>query len=436
MGPITRRAPRIRRRVRAEQAQARQVRRQQGPKRRIPFVLAIVAFLAFATLLVAAGIYYYQGRQRAQLFNNYLKGAQLQLDQALATNDEGQARLYLTQAEEQLDQADTLLPEQPEVLTLRNQIAEYRARLNQVVNILAGFDVPLISFDPNSQSPQQVFGEGLNIYILDSQRQVLERYYLDENSRDRLSERPPEVLVQTGMTVGNKSVGRLQYAVLAPAAGNRLASGILVLDYSNQLFNYSDGVGLTDTKLAENPDLGFVDDMNYYNGNIYLLDRINSQLWRYRGNGEYYDIPAEPYFSPETSVNLTQVIDVAIDGAVWLLNPNGVVFRYFAGAQEPFALDSIDPPFSDAVTMWVDDADPPEGRMYLADAASNRILVFNKNGRLLAQLMPADHPQILNSLRSIWVNSAGDHLYALTADALYQVPIPPVAAGQQATGAG
>ncbi len=429
LGPLAERTPRPRRRqLTPAEKEARRERKRRGPSRRIPFVLAIVFLLALATVLVAGGMWYYQGRQRAQLFTEFLDGARVNYNAAVATDDSGQAREYLKKAEEQLDQADMLLPEQPEVEQMRRQIAETRARINQVVSFLTGFDLPLIRFDPASQAPVQVLVDGLSIYILDTRRGVLERYQLDENAGDRLSERPPEVLVQTGMTVGGRRVNELAYATLAPAAGNRLNSGILVLDRSNQLFNYSDGVGVSDARLVENPDLGFANDMAYFFGNVYLLDKTNSQIWRYRPNGDLYDVPAEPYFSDGTMINLAPVIDMAIDGAVWLLNPNGSILRYFSGVQEPFALDAIDPPFSDAVAMWADEVDPPLGRLYLADAASNRILAFDKTGKLLAQLMPADHPQILNSLRSIYVDSDNNYLYALTADALYQVPIPVLSA--------
>ncbi|NOZ50964.1 MAG: hypothetical protein GXP37_13115 [Chloroflexi bacterium] len=425
LGPITERAPRPRRRHLSPVEKAeRQERKRRGPSRRIPFVLGIVALLALATVVVVAGMWYYQGRQRAQLFSEYMQGAKVNYNAAQTTTDAADARKLLQAALEQLGQAEYFSPENPDILKLRNQIAETRARLNQVIPLLSGFDLPLISFDSMNQTPTQVFADGLSVYVLDTKRGVLERYQLDENTGDRLGDRPAEVLVQKGMTVGGRRVGELAFAVWAPASGNRLSSGVLVLDRSNQLFNYSDGVGITDAKLAENPDLGFVSDMVYYLGNIYLLDKPKSQIWRYKPEGDVYDLPPEPYFSSDTVVNLAQVIDVAIDGAVWLLHPNGAILRFFGGVQEAFALDPIDPPFSDAVAIWTDEADPPQGRMYLADAASNRILAFDKSGALLAQLMPVDHPQILNSLRSIYVDVDNNYLYVLTASALYQIPIP------------
>lgn len=431
LGPITERTPRPRRRkiTPAEKAR-RKERKQQGPSRRIPFVLTLVVILILATILVAAGMWYYQGRQRAKVFSEYMDGARVNYNAAISTTDENQARLYLQAAQEQLEQAALFSPENADILQLRNQIAETRARINHVASLMAGFDLPLVSFDTTTQTPTTVFADGLNVYILDTKKGILERYQLDENTGDRLSTNPPETLIETGMTVDGKRVGELAYAVWAPAAGNRITSGPLVLDRSNQLFGYEDGIGPIYAALADNPNLGFVGGMYYYFGNIYLLDKNNSQIWRYKPNGDLYNLPPEPYFANETNVNLSSVIDVAIDGAVWLLHPNGTILRYFGGVQEAFALDQIDPPLSDAITIWADDADPPVGRLYLADAASNRILVFSKEGKLISQLMPADHPHILNSLHSMYLDKNANTIYALTENALYLVPLPRLDAEQ------
>ena len=199
-----------------------------------------------------------------------------------------------------------------------------------------------------------------------------------------------------------------------------------MLDRSNQLFEIGDALGPTNVPLAENPNLGFASDLYFYAGNLYILDKKNSQLWRYRPTGESYSEAPEPYFIEESGVNLSTVEDAAIDGSVWLLHPNGTVLKYFTGVQEPFALDVVNPDIAEAVEIWANEADPPGGRLYIADAASNRILIFNKEGKLLSQLMPIDYPGVLNDLQSLDVDEVSNYMYILTDSALYQVPIPPI----------
>ena len=401
--------------------------RRGPPSRRLPYALAIAGVLLLAILAITAGMWYVQGRQRAELFNQYLQGANIQYQAAANTGDENQKRLYLQAADEQLNQAALFFPEHEDLVKMRSQIAEAKAAVNHIQPLLVGFDLPLITFDAASREPQRVFVNGLSVFVLDAQAGLLERYQMDEGTGDRLAgDGAPEILARSGADVGGRRLGELADAVWSPPAGNRTATGPLVIDRSNQLFGYSEGLGAVNVTLAANPDLGLVTDMENYNGNLYLLDTSRSQYWRYRASGETYENPPEAYFPPEAQVNLSTVIDSAIDGSVWMLNPNGTVFKFFSGAQDAFALDVVDPPLTQAVTIWVNDADPPDVRIFIGDAASNRVLVFDKQGKLLSQLMPAGHPGALNTLRSLFVDETNNYLYLLTDSALYQTPLPTI----------
>ncbi|HEY51949.1 MAG TPA: hypothetical protein G4N94_00650, partial [Caldilineae bacterium] len=409
------------------QKEAKPAKKKRKTVRRIPFVLAIVIILAVAVAAIAAGTWYYQGQQRIQFFNKFMGGARVNLEAARSTTDENQARRYLEAAGEQLDQAEQFFPEHPDVTALRAEILEVTAEINHVQPLLAGFDQPLITFTEPDREPHDVLVHGLNIYVLDSGRDVFERYQLDEATGDRLAgDGAPELLLQSGVTVGGRRTGELAEAVWAPAMSNRTSSGPLVLDRSNQLFEISDALGPVNVTLAENSDLGFVEDMNFYAGNLYLMDTTASQLWRYRPSGESYTVEPEPYFAEDASINLNNVIDLTIDGSVWLLHPNGTVLKYFAGIQESFALDDVNPSLSDAVAIWANDVEAPGGRLYIADAGSDRILVFDKQGKLLQQLTPVDHPGVLRDLQDIYVDEVSNYLYALTESSLFQVSLPPI----------
>ena len=418
---------RFRRPKASPKAASKPAKKKRKAVRRIPFVLAIVFILAIAVAAIAAGTWYYQGQQRIQYFNQYMDGSRVQLQAALSTTDENQARRYLVAVEEQLNQAEYFAPEHPDIITLRNELAEATTRINHVQPLLSGFDQPLITFTDPDRNPHDILVHGLNVYVLDTGRDVFERYQLDDATGDRLAgDGTPELLLQSGVTVGGRRTGELAEAVWAPAVGNRTSSGPLVLDRSNQLFEISDALGPVNITLAENDSLGFTKDMNYYMGNLYLMDTTSSQLWRYRPSGESYNVTPEPYFPENANINLNNVIDSTIDGAVWLLHPNGTILKYFSGIQESFALDIVNPPLSDAVAVWANDVEAPGGYLYVADADSNRILVFDKQGKLLQQLTPVDHPGALKDLQDIYVDEVSNYLYALTKSGVYQVSLPPL----------
>jgi len=396
--------------------------------RRLPFILGIILIIIIGAVAVTAGMWYYQGQQRVKLFEKYLNAAQVQLQSAHAAPDVEQARRLLQASQEQLDQANQFFPDHPEVRKMRAQILDYQAQINKVVGLMAGFDLPLITFDDPASNPSTVFVNGLSVYVLDTGRESFERYLLDDATSDRLanSDDNPKQLLKAGDAVEGRTVGKLSEAVWAPTGGNRTATGPLILDHSVQLFGINEGLGPVNVALAENPSLQFVNGMYFYNGNIYLLDSVGNQFWRYRPSGANYANPPEPYFPAETPVDLKSVIDVGIDGYVWLLYPNGSMLKFLSGKQEPFALEQVDPPLTQAVALWMNLADPPAGRIFIADAATNRILVFDKEGKFLAQLTPLEHGSALNDLKDIFVDEMTNTLYLLTKTKLYQSPLPTI----------
>ncbi len=396
--------------------------------RRLPYVLGIILIIILGVVLVTAGMWRYQEQQRVRMFSKYLNAAQVQLDAAKRAPDIEQARRLLQFSQEQLNQAEQFFPDHPEIRKFRAEILDYQAEINKVMGLMAGFDLPLISFTDPAANPSDVFVNGLSVYVLDTGRNVFERYLLDDATSDRLATNTdnPRQLLRSGDAVEGRTVGQLAESVWAPTEGNRTASGPLVMDHSIQLFGINEGLGPVNVGLAENPSLQFVNGMYFYNGNIYLLDSVGEQLWRYRPSGANYGNPPEPYFPPETTVDLKSVIDVGIDGYVWLLYPNGSMLKFLSGVQEPFALEQVDPPLTQAVALWMDRADAPIGRIYIADAATNRVLVFDKEGKLLAQLTPVEHPNALKDLKDIYVDDITNTLYLLTKTSLYQSPLPAV----------
>jgi len=394
--------------------------------RRVPFVLGVILILIVGVGLLTAGMWYYQNQQRQQLFEKFIRAATVQLNQAKELEDVEIKRQSLKFAKQQLDQARQISPDDPKVRTIEADILAYQAEVNKVVALMAGFDLPLVDFTDPASNPTTVFVNGLSVFVLDTGLGVFKRYQLDDATGDRLaqSEENPRILLKTGDSVEGRAVGQLAHAIWAPAAGNRTVSSPLILDQGVQLFGISEGLGPVNVALTENASLQFVKGLYYYNGNIYLLDSVGGQFWRYRPSGPNYSNDPEPYFPPETTVNLKSVIDVGIDGYVWLLYPNGSMLKFLSGVQEPFVLESIDPPLTQAVALWVNSAEGELGRIYIADAATNRVIVFDKTGKLLAQLTPLEHAEALEALRDIYVDELTNTLYLLTKTRLYQSPIP------------
>ena len=78
---------------------------------------------------------------------------------------------------------------------------------------------------------------------------------------------------------------------------------------------------------------------------------------------------------------------LAIDSNVYVLMPDGTVDRFLSGGQEGFSLTTIDPPLRAASGIWTtSDAT----KIAITDPADKRVVVFNKDGSLKAQLTSSD----------------------------------------------
>ncbi|MBK8049272.1 MAG: hypothetical protein IPK16_20445 [Anaerolineales bacterium] len=145
-----------------------------------------------------------------------------------------------------------------------------------------------------------------------------------------------------------------------------------------------------------------------------------NQIYRY-DPGQYAE-PPEPWFEATTQVALEGMRVMRIDGDIWVLYDDGKVVRYRAGEQVPYSLDGTVGLPAAAVDLYVSQGG--DTALYLADAADERVMRFDKEtGEFLGQYQAADgHP--LRGLKSIFVDEARGMFYALTDEALYQQRLP------------
>lgn len=134
-------------------------------------------------------------------------------------------------------------------------------------------------------------------------------------------------------------------------------------------------------KLANQPKASSTVDLVLYAERSYSLDGPSGQVWRAQSGTTGFG--AEQAYIKTTSTNLSGAVGLAIDSMIYILRTDGTVIRFLSGAQENFALPTIDPPLRAASGIWTSaDTD----RIVISDPAEKRVLVFSKDGALKAQL--------------------------------------------------
>ena len=101
---------------------------------------------------------------------------------------------------------------------------------------------------------------------------------------------------------------------------------------------------------------------------------------------------------------------------MFALKNNGEVYKFTGGVKQPFALQGIDPALTggDKIFTYTDLL-----RLYILDSAGKRLLVLNKDGKLLKQITSSQ----FISPTGLVVDEPQSKAYILDSGKLYQISL-------------
>ncbi len=125
-----------------------------------------------------------------------------------------------------------------------------------------------------------------------------------------------------------------------------------------------------------------IDQLIGYGSNAYVLDKENSQVWRFRGTEGSLSKP-DPFFNKNNQPNMEKTAFLAIDGSLWLVDRDGGLSKFTGGVKDAYypkinvdpRLVSVDGFYLDEYTSFI----------YILDGNQHRIIVVDKNGRYQSQ---------------------------------------------------
>lgn len=118
-----------------------------------------------------------------------------------------------------------------------------------------------------------------------------------------------------------------------------------------------------------------------FGGNLYLLDASqNGQIWKYLGLND--GLSGKKSYLAGDGLDLSQAVDMAVDGSVWVLFSDGTIVKYTQGRKDPFQAIGLDQSFGEAIKLFTG---PEAERLYVLDRANTRVVVLDKSGEYAAQ---------------------------------------------------
>lgn len=393
--------------------------RASGSRARMFISLSVLILLLIPA--VVAGVLWQNNAESRAEADSLLDIAQVRIQSAqdaLDQNDDDMARSLLTEARSYVLQSEEMLGRTEQSADLLKTIDREQQTVLKI-QPLYGLTTPLTTF-PVEWEPQQTMVIDQDVFVLDTGLGQVVRYRIDPNG-EMLENSEGQVVLREGATVDGVVVGPLvDIGWMRPIPGYEDKSNLLVLDANNQVFRYNQVDGATAMDFGAARGWDDAAEIEIYLDRLYVADPGTNEIYRY-APGQYTE-PGPPWFLPTTQVNLEGLRAMRIDGNIWLLMDDGKVLRYLGGEQVPFSLDDSVARPTDPVDLYV--SQQADDAIYIADAADERILIFEKEtGTYVGQYQAADG-RPLQGLRSIYIDEAREMIFLLTDAALYQQRLP------------
>lgn len=385
--------------------------------RRLWLLLAIaiplVVILILATQLI-------QTKQRMQRHDELLRLAESKAGLAQSAPTVQDKHALLTESLALLAQAQKIAAQDQRAAQLAAQV---QATLDQVEGTVRP-DAPLILYQAPSADHTTWDGlaiAGSDVYLLDSKNGRMIRKVLDETGL-RLQADQGAPVVSTGASVGGYVVGGLWKMTWVAAMDNRVSSGLLVVTDDRRLLEHSPRRGLRLLALAGTERWQQPAAMASYRGNLYILDGGANQIFRYAPTANGYDNAPDEWFSPAKVRDLRGAVDMAIDGAIYILYGTGRLEKFRLGDKQAFSLEGLAQPLQQPAALYTD-VDDETKHVYVADPGAKRVVQFDKDGKFVRQFRFAEG-NFFARITDLRVDEANARLYFTAGDALYVCVLP------------
>ena len=279
---------------------------------------------------------------------------------------------------------------------------------------------PALLYDFGKPGQHRLATQGLTLFVLDQAANTIYRLKLTARG-DAIDGPGPEQVVAKGMTVGKRQVGDLIDLVWVEAGGLRLKSALVALDRGG-LIEYDPSFGPSAIAFDMTNVPPGVYRLDTYGGNLYLLDVARRQVWRYLPSTEGYPGQPESYFSASPP-GIEKVIDMAIDGRVYLLEANGTLHKYLQGKEEPFTPTGLLTPIRQPVALAVDPAAENGSHVYVAALDGARVVQFAADGKYVRQVRATGSE--FDAIEDLLVDERAGRLYVISGGRLYTTALPP-----------
>lgn len=327
-------------------------------RKKIYFVVAIILLVLLGSSLTI-GVKKKIGEQRKNKAKELINLAEEKLSQGkiLAVSDVTQGRVLGAEAEKLASEALSLLKTDDEATFLKGEAENFLSSLGQEVSL----NQPTVFMDLNLIADG---GKGISLALAEKNLAILDQ---EENKIYLLNieKKSPEI-INNGGEKGKAITG----------SGQK----IFVLDEKG-ILTTQETQKTTILKIEKDSGWKEIVSLSSFGGNLYLLDKGASDIWRYSGSDGSFGSKKSWFI--DSSADLSQGVSMTIDGSIWILTKDKIL-KFTLGKPDNFSLSQTpasprgEPEgFLDPIKIYTS-AD--EQNLYVLDKGRGKVYVIAKSG--------------------------------------------------------
>ncbi|MDF1496845.1 MAG: hypothetical protein P1P90_02180 [Patescibacteria group bacterium] len=305
-----------------------------------------------------------------------------------------QASTKITEAEQIISSLDMGTDDRKtRIESLQSEFEQLKNRLRKIVavsGIAELYSLPVVAQDGMLTAPIMTEEKA---YIVDNENRKIVIITLASREKSEINLPDPAGKI-IGGSLGDKSV--------------------VFMDDKGKFY----GVTVADndfTPLNSFANTSSTNDFLLYNKRAYVLDGVAGQIYRLGATSAGFSGPST-YFEENNDL-AKGAVSLAIDSNVYIARSNGTITKFLSGEQEAFGLGTVDPALRSISAIWTDTED---SRLIVTDPAEKRLLIFDKNGLLTAQLTSNE----FGTLRDVSSRLNAKQALVVSDNRLLLVPLP------------
>lgn len=376
-------------------------RQEEKPKRskKTVFTVALVLFFLLVISIILGN------RQRKHLIQE--KKISHLLEQARLKKEEGEtvASLNPNKAKELLLEAQKLVDQLSEVEKTNQKYQQFKKELDEsLVAVLRERQVkPDIFFDLEFIKKGAIVSD---FVLAKDQLLILDKPNLAIYSLN-LTERK-SAIVAGGNVLENAS----QLVAILPKIFVLTDEGLVQMEKETSASEKKSLVLKADKDLKEAVDL------QSFGSNLYLLTK--KTIWQFPATESGFGAKRN-WLKEEGKEEFSQAFFLAIDGSIWVLGKEGMIFKFTRGVKDNFKVSSLDELVAKPISFYTDSE---LKNLYLLDtskAGFSRIVVLDKSGVLNFQYLWSTSPRAQDELSGLVVTEEGKKIFLLGKSKIYQI---------------